>query len=94
VIQRGANTVTKYDPQGNPMPFTLTGVQLNGPFGIAFDGNATLYVSSANPPANLINAITLQGTQADQGVVSVFAPGMANPGGVVFQGSLVPVPMT
>jgi hypothetical protein len=48
-------------------------------------------VSSANPPANLINAIALRG---DQGVVTTFAPGMANPGGVVFQGSLAPVPMT
>lgn len=90
VVQRGSNTVTKYDPTGAPLPFTLTGVQLNGPFGIAYDGNVTLYVSSANPPANLINAITLLG---DRGVVSVFAPGMANPGGVVFQGSLTPVPM-
>lgn len=90
VVQRGSNTVTKYDPEGNPMPFTLTGVQLNGPFGIAYDGNTTLYVSSANPPANLINAIALDG---DQGQVTVFAPNMANPGGVVFQGNLVPVPM-
>ena len=93
VIQRGSNTVTKYDPNGQPMPFTLTGVQLDGPFGIAYDGQQTLYVSSANPPANLINAITLQGDAGDQGVVTVFAPGMANPGGVVMQGNLAPVPM-
>jgi sugar lactone lactonase YvrE len=91
VVQRGSNTVTKYDPDGKPLPFTLTGEKLNGPFGIAFDGISTLYVSSANPPANLINAIALQG---DQGVVTTFAPGMANPGGVVFQSSLTPVPMT
>ena len=51
-------------------------------------------MSSANPPANLINAITLQDTQGEQGVVTTFAPGMNNPGGVVFQGSLSPVPMT
>ena len=91
VVQRGSNTVTKYDPNGKPLPFTLSGEQLNGPFGIAFDGIDTLYVSSANAPANLINAITLQG---DQGIVTTFAPGMNNPGGVVFQGSLSPVPMT
>lgn len=94
VVERGSNTVTKFDPSGSPLPFTLSGVQLNGPFGIAYDGDMTLYVSSANQPANLINAITLQGNEGDQGVVSVFAPGMANPGGVAFQGNLSPVPMT
>jgi len=64
---------------------------LGEPFGIAFDGVDTLFVSSANPAKNLINAISLRG---DAGVISVFASGMANPGGVVFQGNLSPVPMT
>jgi len=91
VVQGGSSTVTKYDTFGQPLPFTLTGVELDNPFGIAFNGVDILLVSSANPAANLINAISLQG---DVGVVSVFAPGMANPGGVVFQGNLSPVPMT
>jgi len=91
VVQGGSNTVTKYDPFGRPLPFTLTGAKLDNPFGIAFNGVDTLFVSSANPAANLINAISLEG---DVGVVSIFAPGMANPGGVVFQGNLTPVPLT
>ena len=91
VVQGGSSTVTKYNAFGRPLPFTLTGAELDEPFGIAFDGVDTLFVSSANPAKNLINAISLRG---DAGVISVFASGMANPGGVVFQGNLSPVPMT
>ena len=91
VVQGGSSTVTKYNAFGRPLPFTLTGAELGEPFGIAFDGVDTLFVSSANPAKNLINAISLRG---DAGVISVFASGMANPGGVVFQGNLSPVPMT
>jgi len=91
VVQGGSSTVTKYNAFGRPLPFTLTGAELGEPFGIVFDGVDTLFVSSANPAKNLINAISLRG---DAGVISVFASGMANPGGVVFQGNLSPVPMT
>ncbi len=91
VVQGGSNTVTKYDAFGRPLPFTLTGAELDDPFGIAFDGVDTLFVSCANPERNLINAISLRD---DAGVASVFASGLANPGGVVFLGNLSPVPMT
>jgi len=91
VVQGGSSTVTKYDAFGQPLPFTLTGAELDDPFGIAFDGVDTLFVSCANPERNLINAISLRG---DAGVISVFASGLANPGGMVFQGNLSPVPMT
>ena len=90
VAQRAISTVTKYDHRGRSLPFTLSGIPLDGPFGIAFDGAATMYVSSANPTANRIDAIALQG---EQGIVSAFASGMANPGGVAFQGSLTPAPL-
>jgi sugar lactone lactonase YvrE len=90
VVQRGINTVSKFNTDGSALPFTLRGVALDGPFGIAFDGLGALFVSSANAPANRIDRIDLDG---DSGVVTTFATGMANPGGLTFQGSVTPVPL-
>lgn len=83
IVQRAINTVTRYDPDGGQLPFTLEGSALDGPFGIAFDGMDAMYVSSAGPTANRIDRIALAG---DRGVVSTFATGMANPGGIVMRG--------
>ena len=83
VLQRAANTVTKYDQDGAQLPFTLEGDALDGPMGIAFDGMDAMYVSSANPSANCINRIELEG---DTGIVTTFATGMNDPGGVAFRG--------
>jgi hypothetical protein len=83
VVQRPINTVTKYDQEGTQLPFALEGVALDGPFGIAFDGVDSMFVSSANPTANRIDRIQLAG---DRGIVTTFATGMANPGGVAMRG--------
>ena len=90
VVQRGINMVSKFNPDGSALPFALRGVALDGPFGIGFDGQSALFVSSAGPRANRIDRIDLQG---DSGVVTTFATGMANPGGLTFQGSVTPVPL-
>jgi hypothetical protein len=89
VVQRGINMVSKFSIDGSALPFALSGIALDGPFGIAFDGQSALFVSSADPRANRIDRIDLQG---DSGVVTTFATGMANPGGLTFQGSVTPVP--
>ena len=81
IVERGTNSVLRVDQDGRNLPFALQGVSLDGPFGIAYDGLGALYVSSANATANRIDRIALAG---DTGTVSVFATGMTNPGGVVF----------
>jgi sugar lactone lactonase YvrE len=81
IVERGANRVHRADQDGRQLPFTLEGTSLNEPFGIAYDGLGALYVSSASASANRIDRIVLAG---DRGTVSVFATGMTNPGGVVF----------
>ncbi len=83
VVERSSNLVGKFDPRGRKLPFTLQGAPLDGPFGIAFDGDESMYVSCANPTANRIDRVALEG---EIGAVSTFASGLANPGGVVFQG--------
>lgn len=83
VVEGSTNSVRRFDPDGNELPFRLTGVALDRPFGIAYNGMDSMFVSSANPTANRIDAIALDG---DQGSVTTFATGMANPGGVVFRG--------
>ena len=83
VVERSSNLVSKFDPQGRKLPFTLQGIALDGPSGIAFDGDESMYVSSANPTANRVDRITLKG---EIGGVNAFASGLANPCGVVFQG--------
>jgi DNA-binding beta-propeller fold protein YncE len=82
VVERSANRVRRFDPDGGELPFTLSGLALDGPFGIAYDRLGSMYVSSANATANRIDRIALA---EDQGTVSTFATGMANPGGVVFR---------
>ncbi|CAB4880886.1 MAG: hypothetical protein F2793_06535 [Actinobacteria bacterium] len=81
IVERGINSIRRVDQDGRQLPFGLQGVSLDGPFGIAHDGLGALYVSSANATANRIDRIALAG---DTGTVSVFATGMTNPGGVVF----------
>ncbi len=81
IVERGASRVHRADQDGRQLPFTLQGASLNEPFGIAYDGMGALYVSSASASANRIDRIVLSG---DSGTVSVFATGMTNPGGVVF----------
>jgi sugar lactone lactonase YvrE len=81
IVERGANRVHRADQDGRQLPFTLQGTSLDEPFGIAYDGLGALYVSSASASANRIDRIVLAG---DSGTVSVFATGMTNPGGVVF----------
>ena len=81
IVERGASRVHRADQDGRQLPFTLQGASLNEPFGIAYDGLGALFVSSASTSANRIDRIVLAG---DSGTVSVFATGMTNPGGVVF----------
>jgi sugar lactone lactonase YvrE len=83
VVELGANTLRRFDPDGNELPFRLSGTSLDRPFGIAYDGMGSMFVSSAYPTANRIDEVSLAG---DEGTVSAFAQGMANPGGVVFRG--------
>ena len=81
IVERGANRVHRADQDGRQLPFTLQGTSLDGPFGIAYDGLGAMFVGSANASANRIDRIVLSG---DTGTVSVFATGMTNPGGLVF----------
>lgn len=81
IVERGANRVHRADQDGRQLPFTLQGASLDGPFGIAYDGLGAMFVGSANASANRIDRIVLSG---DTGTVSVFATGMTNPGGMVF----------
>ena len=81
IVERGASRVHRADQDGRQLPFTLQGTSLDEPFGIAYDGLGALFVSSASTSANRIDRIVLAG---DSGTVSVFATGMTNPGGVVF----------
>ena len=81
IVERGANRVHRADRDGRQLPFTLQGTSLDGPFGIAYDGLGAMFVGSANASANRIDRIVLSG---DTGTVSVFATGMTNPGGMVF----------
>lgn len=82
IVERAANTVSRFDPDGNRLPFSLRGVPLDGPFGIAYNGLDAMFVSSANPTADRIDRIDLAG---DSGTVETFATGMTDPGGVVFR---------
>ncbi|HTU55869.1 MAG TPA: LodA/GoxA family CTQ-dependent oxidase [Acetobacteraceae bacterium] len=81
VADQGDDAVRRYDPLGTPIPLTLTGAQLTRPFGLAFDSTGLLFASVTR--GTLVKSVRIDG---DFAVVSDFAAGLANPGGIAFIG--------
>jgi DNA-binding beta-propeller fold protein YncE len=75
------NAVRRFDLMGVPIPLILRGATLTMPFGLVFDVKGDLYASQTR--GTLIKRVQLKG---EVGMVSDFADGLPNPGGVVFIG--------
>ena len=75
------NAVRRYDLLGTPIPLTLRGADLTKPFGLAFDVKGFLYATLTG--GSLVKRIRIDG---DVAVVSDFAAGMKNGGGIAFIG--------
>jgi hypothetical protein len=81
VADQRNNAVRRYDPLGTPIPLTLRGAPLTMPFGLAFDVEGLLFASVTR--GTLVKKIRIDG---DYAVVSDFAAGLPNPGGIAFIG--------
>lgn len=81
VADQGDNAVRSFDLLGTPIPLTLTGAQLTRPFGLAFDSTGLLFATVTR--GTLVKKIRIEG---DFAVVSDFAAGLPNPGGIAFIG--------
>lgn len=81
VADQMENAVKRFDPLGTPIPLILRGAELTMPFGLAFDLEGNLYASQTR--GQLIKKVELKG---EVGIVSDFADGLPNPGGIVFIG--------
>ncbi len=81
VANQGNDAVQRYDLLGTPIPLTLTGAQLTRPFGLAFDSTGLLFATVTR--GTLVKKIRIEG---DFAVVSDFAAGLPNPGGIAFIG--------
>jgi sugar lactone lactonase YvrE len=75
------DAVRRYDLLGTPIPLTLRGAGLVKPFGLAFDSKGFLYATLTG--GSLVKRIRIDG---DVAVVSDFAAGMRNGGGIAFIG--------
>lgn len=75
------NGVKRFDPLGAPIPLILRGAELTMPFGLAFNLKGDLFTSQTR--GRLIKKVELKG---EVGIVSDFADGLPNPGGLVFIG--------
>jgi len=81
VADQRDDAVRRYDPLGTPIPLTLRGAQLTRPFGLAFDSTGLLFATVTG--GTLVKKIRIEG---DYAVVSDFAAGLPNPGGIAFIG--------
>ncbi len=81
VADQGNNAVRRYDPLGTPIPLIIRGAELTRPFGLAFDAAGLLYATVTG--GTLVKRIRIAG---DVAVVSDFASGLPNPGGLAFIG--------
>jgi streptogramin lyase len=75
------NAVRRFDLLGTPVSLILRGAELTMPFGLVFDVKGDLYASQTR--GRLIKRVQLRG---EFGIVSDFADGLPNPGGIVFIG--------
>ena len=75
------DAVRRFDMLGTPIPLTIRGAGLVKPFGLAFDGKGLLYATLTG--GSLVKRIRIDG---DVAVVSDFAAGMRNGGGIAFIG--------
>lgn len=75
------DTVRRYDMFGTPIPLTIRGAGLVKPFGLAFDSKGFLYATLTG--GALVKRIRIDG---DVAMVSDFAAGMRNGGGIAFIG--------
>ena len=75
------NAIRRYDNLGTPIQLTLRGAGLTKPFGLAFDSQGFLYATLTG--GSLVKRIRIDG---DVAVVSDFAAGMRNGGGIAFIG--------
>jgi hypothetical protein len=66
---------------GTPIPLSIRGAGLVKPFGLAFDSMCLLYATLTG--GSLVKRIRIDG---DVAVVSDFAAGMRNGGGITFIG--------
>jgi hypothetical protein len=90
IIDHESDSVRMFDQDGAERDFPLTGSGLTAPYGIAFDGESSLFVSSSAGSTGRIDMVELTGAG---GVVSVFLDGLPRITGIAFQGSLTPVPL-
>jgi hypothetical protein len=81
VADQRNNAVRRYDLLGTPIQLTLRGAELTMPFGLAFDSRGLLYASVTG--GTLVRKIRIEG---DVAIVSDFAAGLPNPGGIAFIG--------
>jgi hypothetical protein len=81
VADQGNNAVRRYDLLGTPIPLTLRGAELTKPFGLAFDSTGLLFATVTG--GTLVKKVRIEG---DVAVVSDFAAGLPNPGGIAFIG--------
>jgi sugar lactone lactonase YvrE len=81
VADQGDDAVRRYDLLGTPIPLTLRGAPLTRPFGLAFDSTGLLFASVTR--GTLVKKIRIE---HDYAVVSDFAAGLPNPGGIAFIG--------
>jgi hypothetical protein len=75
------DAVRRYDMLGAPIPLTIRGAGLVKPSGLAFDGKGLLYATLTG--GSLVKRIRIDG---DVAVISDFAVGMRNAGGIAFIG--------
>jgi sugar lactone lactonase YvrE len=75
------NAVRRFDLLGTPVSLILRGAEVTMPFGLVFDVKGDLYASQTR--GRLIKRVQLRG---EFGIVSDFADGLPNPGGIVFIG--------
>jgi sugar lactone lactonase YvrE len=75
------DAVRRYDMLGTPIPMTIRGAGLVKPFGLAFDSKGLLYATLTG--GSLVKRIRIDG---DVAVVSDYAAGMRNGGGIAFIG--------